>query len=59
MMKRRQKTEDIVPDSGCAVKAVEAQRIKVVVHIPEQINEVSRRRKINKIYDILHPATTR
>ena len=58
-MKRRQVIENILSDAGRAVKDEESERIKVTIHIPEKMNETSRRLKINRIYDILSPDTPR
>ena len=52
-------TENIVTDVGPAVKAVFQKGIKVTVHIPENLNETSRRQKINRLYDILKPKASR
>ena len=58
-MEGQRKIEDIVPDAGQPVKAVDSERIKVTVHIPENMSETSRQQKINRIYDILNPDTPR
>ena len=42
-----------------AVKTALPKGIKVTVHIPENMNETSRRQKINRIYDILKPELSR
>lgn len=60
MEKQRNITaESIVTDIRLAVKATLPKEIKVTVHIPENMNEISRRQKINRIYDILKPEVSR
>ena len=58
-MKRKRKVEDILPDDRRSVKTEDPEKIKVRVHIPESVSETSRRRKINQIYDLLNPETSR
>lgn len=60
-MKKQQNTatENIVTDVRSAVKTALPKGIKVTVHIPENLNETSRRQKINRIYDILKPELSR
>lgn len=52
-------TESIVADIRLAVKTALPKEIKVTVHIPENVNETSKRQKINRIYDILKPEVSR
>ena len=52
---RNTETETIIRDTGCAVKAADSKGIKVTVHIPDHLSEMSRQQKINRIYDILSP----
>lgn len=51
--------ESSVTDVGCAVKATMPREIPVTVRIPENMNEISKRQKINRIYDILKPKASR
>jgi len=35
------------------------QKIKVIVHLPDKINEVIKQQKINRIYDLLKQKDTK
>ena len=49
----------ILDDGRNAVKINAAKQIRVTVRIPENITEIVRQQKINRIYDILNPESSK